>query len=378
MHWTRAPVSSAFPEAYEAVINDVVRFRGGFIAVGFITKDPVTGKGPLDTDAAVWRSDDGLQWTRVPQTDAFGGKRVEVEGHAYDGDQIMASVAASGSRLVVVGIESFLGQRQPAVWASSDGSEWARVAQPLAGEPPSDAAMLSVAQLEGRFVAVGTAGVDPDARGGVWISEDGLTWKMHDSLGGDGSLSLTSVIGGPFGFLAVGTDDMLDKNGSVVRSKPVVFLSRDGQDWSRIGNQAEALTSGAMTAVAEAPTGIVAVGRDATGASASEAAVWSSEKGSAWRRVRELSGLAGPGEQSLTAVASWPGGLVVGGSANGAPAVWIAEDGGVWQQALLTEAREDPTPIQAIVVGQNQILVVGSLADANGISHPAFWVAQLP
>src|SRR4051794_22713315 len=115
---------------------------------------------------------------------------------------------------------------QAAVWTSSDGAHWGRMELDAGGATEATAA--AAATGAGRAVVVGTAIAalgDRDSR--IWTSTDGATWKGVDLPHVPGDQSLTTVAGGPLGFVAAGTDN---RDG---RTVPAVWVSGGGSAWQR-------------------------------------------------------------------------------------------------------------------------------------------------
>ncbi len=123
----------------------------------------------------MWASADGLTWSRVAHDEAvFGGAD----------DQEMWSVSAGGPGLVAVGYAVADGDRDGAVWVSSDGLTWSRVAHDEAVfGGPDDQEMASVEVSGLGLVAVGDdySGGNWDAA--VWFSPDGVTWARVPHVG---------------------------------------------------------------------------------------------------------------------------------------------------------------------------------------------------
>jgi hypothetical protein len=119
----------------------------------------------------VWLSRDGIEWEPVA-SDALGG----------DGDQQVNSLTALGTMLVAVGEDTIGEDGDAAVWVSSDGRHWTRVADPtgaLGG--PGSQQMSSVASSESLLVAGGTEIVGNEVNAAIWTSPDGTTWTRSPS-----------------------------------------------------------------------------------------------------------------------------------------------------------------------------------------------------
>ena len=164
--------------------------------------EPTTdGQDVTETTAA--DQEGAAVWLRVAHDEAvFGG----------DGNQQMLSVAVGESGWVAVGFDDSGGDFDAAVWTSSDGVVWSRVAHDEAVFGGGDQQMLSVAVGESGWVAVGVDGSGGDFDAAVWTSSDGVAWRRvaHDEAvfgDPDGFKEMSSVAVGESGWVAVGFDD---------------------------------------------------------------------------------------------------------------------------------------------------------------------------
>jgi hypothetical protein len=208
-------------------INDVAGGSLGVIAVG-------TDGLPSGQDGAIWVSDDGLAWERVPHdAEVFGG----------DGDQIMHSVVQISGLIVVVGESA----GYAAAWMSSDGVLWERAEvideSTDAGIEPS--VMNDIAVTDAGLLAVGSAGIDLGPA--VWLSADGITWdRLLDSMAGQQSgfsttesamSPMTAIAAGEHGLVAIGAKltEYVDTFRAVgPTSGPLVWTSDDGYEWQSV------------------------------------------------------------------------------------------------------------------------------------------------
>jgi hypothetical protein len=152
--WTKVledPIGSIF-EAVE-------RVGDRYLAVG--------GGGGEDV-VRIWSSTDGITWVDV-STDPFlfGTARPDSASREY-----ARAVAAVDSGFVIAGQQ--LDRGEGAIWFSEDGTSWVLV--PTDGVF-RDAAPLAMAGSADRLVAVGVAASEPP-RAVAWSSDDGgMTWK---------------------------------------------------------------------------------------------------------------------------------------------------------------------------------------------------------
>ena len=133
--WHEVPIdSNVF--ALTCRITGLAGGQAGFVATGWC------GDVGHEGDYLVWRSDDGVSWTRA--------------GGALDG-QIPYFAVSSGR-------QGFIGTNSHRVWTSVDGASWTRVPT---GQAFQGAEAVDVIAWGSRFVAVGDTN---DGQNVVWIS----------------------------------------------------------------------------------------------------------------------------------------------------------------------------------------------------------------
>jgi hypothetical protein len=131
----------------------------------------LAGGGHFGTVAAIWTSQDGINWSRVLDDDLLGDESSGILG-----------ITAGGPGWVAVGsVDSDGG-----VWFSEDGLDWIQVNDDdlLAGDR-IEATLYDVAAWNDGLIAVGLVGLwDGNgiqaSRGAVWVSEDGIEWQELD------------------------------------------------------------------------------------------------------------------------------------------------------------------------------------------------------
>lgn len=145
-----------------AVVRQVLETPMGVFAVGSIQNDGTT-------DAALWRSGDGIDWRLVSGVQSFAGP----------GDQVLSSISSFGQNLVVAGGIRLANSWTPAAWISPNFSSWGAPSESFS-EPTgrrldlsgSVVADLSVSPDGSTLAAVG--GSPSEQR--LWMSTDGINW----------------------------------------------------------------------------------------------------------------------------------------------------------------------------------------------------------
>ena len=271
---------------------DVGAGSEGLIAVG------ADGQ-PGDYDAAVWRSVDGLTWDRLPHDDAVLGGT---------GAQVMHTVLQTAAGVIAAGQSS----GNAGVWLSSDGTAWTRAEITEASGTPTPGISVIFGLHEGvsGLVAVGGTGLEWDG------------WSLS----------------------------------AVSTTRPAVWLSADGQSWSRIpeyvggsgaGVEGAESVGGALTHVVAVGSGLVALADTAHGP-----VVWTSDDGFEWRRLDSTFGEEPPATHiSIGDVISSDGRLIaVGGYAGDAPGysgpdvtvTWLSLDRGLTWHVVASQATSAP------------------------------------
>lgn len=158
-HWQRVPHSNAAfgKPSGSTWMGAVVAVGRGFVAVGGEKLDK--NKGSV---AAVWTSDDGRSWKRVPHNPDLGQRGAALSS--------MRAISVSEHGLVAVG-DSLDGA---AAWTSKDGRSWRKA--PMGGT--NRASLQAVTSGGPGYVAVGTEEPSNDEYfGAVWTSRDGSAWQ---------------------------------------------------------------------------------------------------------------------------------------------------------------------------------------------------------
>lgn len=162
---------------------------GGYLATGVDRK-----ADSVDGDGAVFRSDNGQDWHRVPATglDGSGPQEVHRVAQTADGRFVAVGSALTGAR------------RGPAVWTSPDGTQWQLTGSP----PPGSPTLWAVHQQpDGSVVACGSVGTVDQPATGCWLQRGDGGWGVLDVSTDPGSVPpfyLYALAAAPDGLVAVG------------------------------------------------------------------------------------------------------------------------------------------------------------------------------
>jgi hypothetical protein len=153
--WQQAPDQDSLHIDYAAGgMTSVIAYQGGFVAGGY-ADDPLH----LAASAAVWRSDDGLTWTRD-----------QARAGVFDGGRIW-SMTSVGDSIVAVGTTGNDPIYGPAgAWRWTAATGW----QKAEFSPDDGGAISAVAVTTHGLIAVGKNSTDLGSS--VWTSIDGTSW----------------------------------------------------------------------------------------------------------------------------------------------------------------------------------------------------------
>ena len=192
-----------------------------------------------------------------------------------------------------------------------------------------------------------------DGDAAVWVSDDGENWTriVDEALGGDGDQQMTAIAQGPGGLVAVGLDSST--------SDASAWRSGDGIAWERVG-RADFSMEGFQMAwdVTWTSLGWVAAGA-ADGTNDLDGMVWQSRDGENWSVLGEAAAaVGGPGLQRLFAVHEHDGTIYLGGIDEVRPTVWSSNDGVTWTQHSLPFL-EDDADVGGMATVEGQLAVAG-------------------
>ncbi|MGH2818078.1 MAG: adenylate/guanylate cyclase domain-containing protein [Actinomycetota bacterium] len=341
---------------------------------GFIGVGRDTAAG--DHDAAVWSARaDGLDWTRNTDPDnALGGP----------GSQEVWDVEArEGTGLVAVGTDDPGNDLDAAAWISRDGVEWSRVEHDEAVFGGSQNQVLQrVTATATGFVAVGSDSSGGDHDAAVWFTSDGVSWVREgleqQTLGGDADQQMRDAVSLEDGrVVAVGYDGLKGDYDAAA------WVGRDSR-WRRVAIPTEVAGGPGdqiMTSVTAFDGGLVISGREVQGGS--DGVIWYVTENGEWNRVARDHAFSGPGDQTIWGVTNSPIGLLASGNdsqGGGFDAVlWRSLDGRRWERVPRDEGvfgGDAGQEMRWVASSPTRAVAVGS-DSSSGSVDAAVWVASL-
>ena len=366
------------------------------LARGDGNADP-SGRDPLEVPFVFDLPEPRGVWARVDDPNGvFAVETFSESRETKDGGTISSSsgvrltgVAEGPGGLVAVGSVTRGLSSIGAIWRSTDGIEWQRMAHnpEVFGSlaEGTNVAVRAVASDADGYVAVGTSGDSAVA----WTSLDGMTWDVHVLQATDGDIMWpTGLERVESGWIATGseTDRTRPPEGNqvvstVVHSQGGIWWSLDGRDWQRV--ESDSLVSATSNLhvqdVLQTEAGLYAVGTEAWDpVSKSDGAIWFSDDGLAWNRV-EVSDAFGPGETGIVGIAERDGLLVAIGSSRNAARIWHSTDGDSWTVAHeeIPTGEETWIVAQAVVATDTGFVAVGvSIARQEDGSSPIYRIVS--
>lgn len=314
-----------------------------------------TTSTPTTTSTPPLPDELALTWRQVP-TAAFEGGWISAVVEGGPG-----VVAVGGARTEGVGPsptgESF---HSAGVWVSADGAEWERITDASFVGAPDGEGYESVYMSDVAAGSPGLAAVGFDGRGAVWFSADGVSWRRvphDDAVFGSNGAELEKIVWTGSRFVAVGF--MVLDDG---RSEVVSWVSADGETWTR----GSAL--GPVEMFANDPLGFgdpridLAAWNDAAVVVGSvhlgeewtyRPAVWVSDDGLLWQLIPDEGGgsietIADDAGSAMTSVIAagdrlvalgWTGDIPFTGRQR--PVIWGSTDGRTWDLAASTIHGDD-------------------------------------
>jgi hypothetical protein len=288
----------------EVGVEGVAHGPAGFVAFGWAQSDPGSrraGTGPSGVTPALWRSDDGTSWDRLPTPSSF-----RAAGPMYSG-ALPVTILGTPRGYLLGGVLYDTPAPRAAIWSSTDGRTWAlagpdeafdigayvdTLEMPAAGGISAITASPPDGASAERYVAVGEAcpgaarfarptgawakafqWTPGDCASRVWRSEDGLTWRTEPFRPADGG-DLAPVPYEAGSVAASGDRDIV----GVAPER--VLVSDDGRTWDVADGVGAHL---ALASLAGRLYALVAECADA-GCQSRSLALWGSDDGASWSR----------------------------------------------------------------------------------------------
>ncbi len=356
--WTAIHWRKLAPDESLGLIHSVLRWRGGFIAVGAGT-----------SGSPMWTSADGAHWEPMPffDTATMVWPSLLVVGLEEVRGRLVALTLAPGTWGCGTAptCPTYSSALPPMAWTSPDGRSWTTYPGPF---PPLSAALWDRAP----HLAAGPAGViaaSPTAPPVVATSADGIHWRTLPAAALPPGLVISDLVGTSAGFIAVGTMPVDPDHG-----RAVAFQSVDGATWTGPYSLDMATASG-ITLASTGPSwgadglvaarhGLIAVGT--FNATPGAALWWQSANGRDWLPLPTYAPL-GPTTCTGEGCGNWPNGAIVGDGhrmvalRGGADAgVWTSTDGLTWQRLLVTGDIPSEQAQQAVLLPGGVLLSDGT------------------
>ena len=340
-----------------ATIGSIVRWRGGFVAVGAVVATGDTSRTPL------WVSIDGADWR--PLDPEVVGRAAIVIGVGETQTGIVALTLQGGTNQCD-GNNTTVTCWMPAgpllAWTSSDGLTWTSHPGPPDMAPP--AVDCEGCGVDVPSLSAGRPGLLVVQRGATRkgiprasLSRDGITWQALPTTAFPARFEFSDFAPFRSGFMAVG-------NSGGDQPRATALTSADGRNWVAHNLPVSASDRENATEAFEivaGPDGVIVRGGVALAPGAE--IWWTSTTGRTWLRFLGYPPLgAAKGSSSCEAgCAGYPNGTLAADGARilayrgGRNAVaWTSSDGRSWQTFTISRVRP-PGP------GELQILPIGLL-----------------
>jgi hypothetical protein len=347
-----------------AKVRTMVRWRGGFVAVGGVIPTGDTARSP------VWVSTDGAHWRPLdpqvlgPATVVLG---VVVTKTGLVALTLQGGTNQCGDQNASVGCWALAAPLQ--TWTSTDGSTWT-------SHPGPDIALPTSCEgcgLETPIFRAGTPGLlvvnryGAAGQGGpvVALSPDGITWKAVPASAFPAHFQFADIAPFGSGFIAVG-----DSGGSQLRA--MALMSSDGRHW--VAHYLPNLTSDRLLGtvadeIVVGPTGVIVTGGFA--GAGSPPIWWTSTSGRAWLRFLGFPplGVAQGGDTCEAGCGGWPNGVLLGDGVRmlayrgGTKVVaWGSSDGRTWRKIVIGRTRPSSArgPIEDMILLPIGLLWIGA------------------
>ncbi len=314
------PTAAGAPPAFvSAALSGYPGQRGTVTVASMLAAAGMTlAVGTADGHPAIWRRASNGSWTLESAASLS----------AVAGSAGLTSVTHGPAGWIAVGATSGGGAAGPVVLASADGVRWQPVTS-LAGAAGAGTEFLGAAAGRSGYVVVGRQMVGSRTFAVLWYSADLRSWTADNNDGLDGRLEASTanaITATPDGFVAVGSHGAVQS----------MWISSDGLHWRMESVTTPAGASSAtLRSVAVSGSRVVAGGYAATPAGDIPVAVASTDDGGEWRQIM----LQAPdGLGVVTALTATPGGFTAAGMAGRSGSqqtvTWTSPDGLAWSRPV--------------------------------------------
>ncbi|MFI0350649.1 hypothetical protein [Actinomadura sp. 9N407] len=340
--WRRLPDMAGQQFGANSRVRRVVASSSGYLAIGTTSK-----KGDFkDAEPAVWTSADGTRW------EVKNGNKM---GLPFERGEIQFLEAATSGNVVLLeglhtanpgGGKPQVGRR--AFRSDDGGATWTESKVPV----PKGTRGLMVGGGPGGFLAIREIRAGGKAYGQAFTSKDGSDWTQTGRLESAGYQRTSSVLASGQGYAAV-----------VVRGRDVaISRSQDGATWQDAG--AVPMQKGRSLLSSTLSEGqAVMVGSDSgTGELDALLGVWDGSGAQVPVDLGKIPGAVRP-DHAVTAVGASADRAVAVGSTGGDAAVWTSQDGTAWtrgQGAQNVLSRKGTQQLTSVTSGKAGWLAVGS------------------
>ena len=217
--WTGIAWRKLAPDDPLAQVRSVVRWRGGFVALGARIATGETSRTP------VWSSTDGRTW-RPLDIEVFGP------------DTVLLGVGETADGLAAVTLHGGLDGTSAAPlesWTSPDGATWTAHPGPPGFAAPSvgcDGCGVRVPIFGSGtpgLLLVNDSGTEAGAGSPASFSDDGVTWQDLAAATFPAGIGFHDVAGFRSGFIATGEQGVTVKGEETIRA--IALSSADGRTW---------------------------------------------------------------------------------------------------------------------------------------------------
>jgi hypothetical protein len=348
IHWGRLA-----PDNPLRLMRSVLRWRGGYIAVGSLASGGAT-------TTPVWTSRDGGLW--MPVLTFWPG--LLVVGVAEVPSGLVALTLLDGSYQCGAACPTYSSALPLMSWTSPDGRSWTPNPGPNLGLPSTWKGPPLLAAGPAGLVAASPMWPTHIAR-----SADGIHWRMVPVGALPSGLDMRDIVGTAAGFTAVG---LLPVGADQFRAAAV--QSVDGATWTgpyplalatvSTTTLASTGSSWGATALVRARSGLIAAGQ-VTG-TPGRTLWWQSSNGRNWRTLPSYRPL-GPTTCTGEGCGDQPNGVLIGDGTRimalrgGADAgVWTSTDGLAWRRLPVTGDLPGEQATQAVLLPGGVLLSDGT------------------